>query len=174
MVASNETIIGRISAVFGVKGWVKVHSFTEPMDNILGYKRWTLSLNGVRRQYDVLEGRPQGRGLVARLRGVDDRDQAQALCGAEILIGREELPDLPEGEYYWYQLEGLVVTTVNGQRLGVVDHLMETGANDVLVVRGDAQSVDQRERLIPYLPEQVVTEINLTEGSLIVDWDPDF
>jgi 16S rRNA processing protein RimM len=84
------------------------------------------------------------------------------------------LPELPSGEYYWYQLEGLDVFTVSGECLGKVHHLMETGSNDVVVVRATSGSIDQRERLIPYLPDQVVQQVDLDQGRMVVDWDPEF
>ena len=170
-----ETVLGRVTSVFGVKGWVKVYSYTDPMDNLLDYKGWQLRFpDGRRQQVKLVEGKRHGPGLVARIVGIDDRDQARALCGAEIVVPTSSLPPLPEGEYYWHQLEGLRVETLDGQSLGEVDHLMETGSNDVLVVRADAQSIDDRERLIPYLPGQVIKKVDLAAGRLVVDWDAEF
>ena len=110
--------------------------------------------------------------------GIDDRDLAAQYTAADIAVERELLPELDDGEYYWSQLEGLVVfSQFDGgerQRLGVISKLMETGANDVLVVVADAQSIDQRERLIPYVPEQFVLSVDLEAGEMLVDWDPEF
>ncbi len=159
--------LGRISGLYGVRGWVKVYSDTRPRENILGYSPWYLLQNGQWRVHHVLAGRPQGKTLVAQLEGCDDRDQARLLLGATVAVRRHQLGDDDEG-YLWADLEGLEVVTTGGSRLGVVDHLMETGSNDVLVVRGE------RERLIPWLPEQVVREVLLDEGRILVDWDPDF
>lgn len=171
---SQETVIGRLTSVFGVKGWLKVYSYTDPVEGILNYRHWTLELDGKRMPAELEEGRRQGRGIVVRLKGIDDRELASTYCGAEVKVPTELLPPLPEGEYYWYQLEGLDVFTVEGECLGTVHHLIETGSNDVLVVRSTVTSIDQRERLIPYLPDQVVTEVNLPEKRLVVDWDPEF
>jgi len=171
----DELVLGRITSAFGVQGWVKVYSYTDPMENVLDYRKWTLRLkDGTRREVVLEKGRRQGPGLVARLRGVSDREQALALANAEIVIPANSLPELEPGEYYWHQLEGLRVETVDGLQLGHVDHLFETGSNDVLVVRGDADSCDQRQRLIPYLPEQVIQQIDLEGRRLVVDWDPEF
>ncbi len=171
----DELVLGRITSAFGVQGWVKVYSYTDPMENVLDYRKWTLRLkDGTRREVVLEKGRRQGPGLVARLRGVSDREQALALANAEIVIPASSLPELEPGEYYWHQLEGLRVETADGLRLGYVDHLFETGSNDVLVVKGDADSYDQRQRLIPYLPEQVIQQIDLEGGRLVVDWDPEF
>ena len=144
-------VMGRITAVYGIKGWVKVYSFTSPMTNILKYRQWRLRYPDGRQQTVQLDdGRAHGKGLIALLGKAIDRNQAERYIGAEILVDRRELPTAAEGEYYWYQLEGLTV------------------------VRGASGSIDRRERLIPWLEEQVVTEVNLLEGFIRVDWDPEF
>ncbi|MDK9559324.1 ribosome maturation factor RimM [Marinobacter sp. M216] len=171
---SQETVIGRITSVFGVKGWLKVYSYTDPKEGILNYRDWTLDLDGKRVPAKLEEGRRQGQGIVVRLKGIDDRDVALKYCGADVKVGTDELPDLPEGEFYWFQLEGLDVFTVEGACLGTVHHLIETGSNDVLVVHASAGSIDQRERLIPYLPDQVMREVDLAAARMVVDWDPEF
>ena len=171
---SQETVIGQITSVFGVKGWLKVFSYTDPKDGILDYRNWTLVHNGQRIPARLEEGRRQGQGIVVRLKGIDDRGLARTYCGADITVPMAELPDLPEGEFYWHQLEGLTVFTTDKECLGRVDHLIGTGSNDVLIVRATDESIDQRERLIPYLPEQVVKNVNLTESAMTVDWDPEF
>lgn len=171
---SQETVIGRITSVFGVKGWLKVFSYTDPKDGILNYRDWTLLLDGKRIPIRLEEGRRQGQGIVVRLKGIDDREVARTYCGAEIRVPTEQLPELPEGEFYWHQLEGLDVFTVEGECLGKVHHLLETGSNDVLVVHATAGSIDQRERLIPYLPDQMVQQVDLKGSRMVVDWDPEF
>ena len=92
----------------------------------------------------------------------------------DIAIESSLLPALGEGDFYWSQLEKLEVLTESGVKLGKVSHLIATGANDVLVVKGQEGSVDRKERLIPYLPDQVIKDINLEEGTIRVDWDPEF
>ncbi|PSF10644.1 ribosome maturation factor RimM [Marinobacter fuscus] len=171
---SQETVIGRITSVFGVKGWLKVFSYTDPKEGILDYRDWTLLLDGKRIPIKLEDGRRQGQGIVVRLKGIDDRDLARSYCGAEIRVPTEQLPELPEGEFYWHQLEGLEVITIGGECLGKVHHLLETGSNDVLVVRATPASIDQRERLIPYLPDQVVRDVDLPASRLVVEWDPEF
>jgi 16S rRNA processing protein RimM len=129
------------------------------------------------KQVEIDEARPHGKSYIAHIKGVDDRDQAALYTGVEIAVESSQLPALEDGEYYWRDLEGLVVITEYGgreQRLGRVARLMETGANDVLVVAADEQSIDQRERLIPYLPGQFVKVVDLAGGELRVDWDPEF
>ena len=166
--ASELVTVGRISGLFGVKGWVKIYSFTDPRENILRYNPWYISSNGEWREMKPAEGQRHGKGVIARLESCEDRDTASALVGAEIALRREQLPALDEGEYYWSDLVGLKVVTTEGIDLGVVDHLLETGSNDVLVVKGD------RERLVPYIREQVVTHIDLEKRIIEVDWDPEF
>jgi 16S rRNA processing protein RimM len=159
--------MGRIVGVFGVEGWVKVESFSEPRTNLGRYRPWHVVHGGQDRRIDQPVLKPHGKGLVARLDGIDDRDAAAALIGAEILVPRERLPKAKRGEFYWADLEGLAVRTVSGVDLGVVSHLVATGANDVLVVRGD------RERLVPYIPD-VVRRVDPGAGLIEVDWDPEF
>jgi len=176
LVANDQdvTIVGKITTAFGIKGWVKVYSFTEPMKNILNYKRWLLKVNGQWKAYQLRDGKPQGKGLVAALQGVDDRDEALALSQVEIAIPSDELPQLENDEFYWFQLEGLKVVTLNGQLLGKVSHLFNSGApHDVLTVKGCEGSVDQQERLIPYV-EQTVKNVDLEAGEIQVDWEADY
>jgi 16S rRNA processing protein RimM len=161
-------VMGRIVGVFGVEGWVKVESYAEPRENLGRYRPWNVELGGAQ----VLEvARPKvaahGRGLIAKLDGVSDRDAAAALIGAEIRIARDRLPKAKAGEYYWADLEGLTVRTVAGVELGTVSHLVATGANDVIVVRGD------RERWVPYTAD-VVLRVDSSAGFIEVDWDPEF
>lgn len=165
---SRRVVIGRIAAAFGVKGWVKLQSWTEPLEKIIEYRSWLLERGGRWREWQVAEGRRHGKGVIARLEGVTDRDQAATLAGANIAILREQLPALHAGQYYWADLLGLEVRLENGRSLGRVYGLMATGANDVLVVRGD------RERLIPFIREQVVKQVDFGTQVIRVDWDPDF
>lgn len=159
-------ILGRISGLFGVKGWVKIFSETEPQDAILSYSPWLLGAE--REQRQVLEGHRHGKALVARLAGCANRDEAASLVGMDIAVGRQQLPTLSEDEFYWVDLEGLVVETLAGAALGTLDHLFSTPGNDVMVVKGD------RERLIPFLWENVVKDVDLVARRIRVDWDPDF
>jgi len=122
----------------------------------------------------VVQGSRQGKGLVVQLKGVDDRTAAEALAQADILMPKESLPELSDDEYYWHELEGLTVFTQSGERLGQVSYLFETGANDVMVVRGDNDAIDKRERLLPFLLDDVIVEISLEDGRMVVDWDPEF
>lgn len=169
---------GKITGAYGIKGWVKVHSFTDPPENLLDYDAWGLTPPGADgkqeqvpdalRQIKPLAGRMQGKALVAQLQGVADRTAAEGLRGSAIWIAEHVLPGLEDGDYYWRDLLGLrVVTEYEGQTLllGEVDHLLETGANDVLVLRPCAGSIDERQRLVPYLPEAVVVSVEPHNGD---------
>lgn len=174
MSASAETIMGKVTSVYGVKGWVKVFSYTQPKENLLKYKIWSLRKQGREQVVKVLSSKVHGNGLVAQIEGYNDRDQAKLLADSLISITVDQLPELEGDDFYWHQLEGLQVSTVAGQLLGKVHHMMETGSNDVLVVRKCSGSLDGKERLIPYLPEQVVVSVDLEKQEIVVDWDPEF
>ena len=166
-------VLGKITSVHGVRGEVKIYSFTDPIDNLLGYPAWTLKRDGEVKQVELVSGRLQGKILVAKLKGLDDREVARTFAGFDICVPRALLPDLDDGEYYWHQLEGLKVIDLQGQLLGRLDHLLETGSNDVMVVKPCAGSLDDRERLLPYT-EQCVQKVDLAAGEMRVDWDADF
>ena len=161
-------ILGRVSGVFGVKGWLKVQSYTEPRDNIVGFGAWTLRMNGVDHAFDVEEGHSHAGSVVAKLHGLDDRDRARDWVGADIVVQREQLPKIAAGELYWTDLEGLEVRTTTGTVLGTVDHLLATGGNDVLVLDSSPRL------LIPFVAGDVVKEVDLTAGLIVVDWSPDY
>jgi 16S rRNA processing protein RimM len=171
--ASAELVVGKITGCYGIKGWVKVHSYTDPVENFLGFGRWVLRRRGVFEPIAFDAGRRQGRGLVAHIAGVDDRTLAESYKGLEVAVPTDSLPQLEEGDYYWSQLQGLQVWCQDGDEqvlLGTVDYLIETGANDVLVVKASPDSIDEEERLIPYLPGDVVTRVDLEEARIEVDW----
>ncbi|MCW8196300.1 ribosome maturation factor RimM [Proteobacteria bacterium 005FR1] len=169
--------VGRIGAVHGVRGWVKIQSFTQPPEQIFAYQPWWLKLPQGEQPVKVTASEVHGNKLVAQLAGLEDREEARRYAQVEILVDVTLFPELEAGEYYWHQLEGLrVFSEYEGHRsdLGCVVRLLETGANDVLVVRGDRNSIDKRERLIPYLPEHTIKRVNLAASEIVVDWDPDF
>ena len=180
----DPVVVGRITTVHGVKGWVKVYSFTEQAESIFEYPPWWLKTAEGWREIEIDEYRATSKGLLAHIVGIDDRDVARQFCQKDIAVEKSQFPELAKNEFYWHQLQGLRVITCQGQTenldlgregldLGVVTGLMETGANDVLMVKGDSKSLDQAERLIPYT-EQFVLNIDLDAGVLKVDWDPEF
>ena len=171
---SDWVVVGKLLSPFGVKGWLKLYSHTQPIENIVEYSPLWMRRGDSWQPIELEHVQRHGKGLVAKVKGCDNRDQAPAFTGCELAIKREQLPALEPGDYYWSQLEGLQVITSEGENLGQVDHLLETGSNDVLVVKPTPDSIDQQERLIPYLWEDVVTGVDLAAGRMTVDWDKDF
>jgi len=169
MSSSEEPLIvmGKMSSPFGVKGWVKVTSYTDPPEGILNYKDWLLVKNGATDNYSIAQGKPHGKFVVVKFDGIDDRDEAALLTHAEIQVSRSQMPKSDE-EFYWADLIGLQVQNKDAVDFGVVESLMETGANDVLVVKGD------RERLIPWIAEDVILTVDIDNSLITVDWDPEF
>lgn len=157
--------LGHISGVHGLKGWVKVFSHTEPREAILDYQPWRLGDQD--REVRVTRGQRHGKTVIAVLPGVETPEAARALVGQEIRVPRDALPDNEQGSWYWADLLGLEVSNLDGERLGTVRQMIETGAHDVMVLDGD------RERLVPFVPEQIVRDVDLQEGTIRVDWHAD-
>lgn len=160
-------VLGQVSGVFGVKGWVKVRSHTDPREAILDYPNWMLKRGDAWQSVVLEDGQPHGKSVIAKLENTNDRDAAAALIGVDIAVPREDLPATGMGEYYWADLEGLKVVRRDGRTLGTVTALMATGANDVLVVDGD------REMLIPFVMGEVILEVDLAAGVISVEWEWD-
>jgi 16S rRNA processing protein RimM len=171
---NRRILIGRIHGAFGVRGEVKLESFTDPRSAVLRYQPWTLR-DARQREHEVAgaRGRETAKGVVASLPGVDDRDAAEALRGAELWVPRSALPPPRPGEYYWVDLEGLRVVNIEGADFGTVSHLFATGANDVLVVQGGT-SGNGRERMLPFVQPEVIRKVDFEAGVITVDWDADF
>ena len=165
--APEPIVLGRISGVFGVKGWVKVYSYTEPREAVLGYKGWLLGQEGQWQPATVAEGQRHGKSVVVRIDGFEDRDQAAKLVGTQIGVLREELPETEDGHYYWSDLEGLKVVRTDGSELGKLAYMLETGAHDVMVIEGD------EERLVPFVKDEIVVDVDLAAGVITVDWEWD-
>ncbi len=165
--SQRPVILGRIAGLYGVRGWIKVYSYTEPREAVLEHKQWLLGQRGSWRTCNLLEGKRHGKGVIARIEGVDDRDTAADYIGFDIGVPREALPDTEPGEFYWTDLEGLRVVHRDGRDLGKVAYLLETGANDVLVTEGE------QERLIPFVMNNVILDVDLAAGVITVDWEWD-
>ena len=159
--------MGRITGLFGVRGWVKVYSYTEPREAVLNYDRWLLGRKDGWQEATVAEGQRHGKTIIARLDGYVDRDQAAGLVGADIGVPREAMPETEGDQYYWSDLEGLKVLHRDGTELGQLAYLLETGAHDVMVVQGE------QERLIPFVLDEVVLGVDLDKGEIEVDWEWD-
>lgn len=175
--SGSPVVVGEITSVYGVKGWVKVRSFMQEPAEIFQFENWLLADKSRVRPWSVAvvdAYRLHGKGFVAHIKGCDDRDSAAAYAQLEIAVGKDSLPDLADDEVYWADLEGLLVFNLKDEALGVVECLMETGANAVLVVKPCEGSADQQERLIPYVPGPVVKQVSLDERRIIVDWELDY
>lgn len=171
----DHVLLGHITGAYGLKGWVKVHSDTHPRDNIVGYKVWWMGQHGSWKQFRVLQGRPQGKTIVAQLEGVDSPEAAHELVGATIAISRTAMPEPAPGEYYWADLVGMQVQTLEGVKIGPVNRLFETGANDVVVISDERDETEgSTEVLVPWLVPDVITDVDLTNRLITIDWDPDF
>ncbi len=164
----SPVIVGKLIGAHGVKGWLKVYSWTQPRENILRYNPWLIRQGGDWCSVEVIDGRKQGKSIVVSLDGVADRDEALAMRDVEVAIYREQLDVLESGEYYWSDLVGMQVRNLAGESLGEVTGLLETGADDVLVIRGDIK------RLVPFSQPQIVKSVDLDAGEIVVDWGLDY
>ncbi len=182
-------ILGKINAHHGIKGWLKVYSYTDPKQNILSYKKILLLKNSKTlaqkfeaqalevQKVELDTGRIQGKGVVAHIKGYDSRESAEELIGCTIAIEKAELETLAEDEYYWVDLIGLEVINQEGINLGKVVKIMPTGANDVLIVRHEVKEEIaglQEEYLIPYIMGKFILNVDLKAGNMQVDWGVDF
>ncbi|MHB1947091.1 MAG: ribosome maturation factor RimM [Gammaproteobacteria bacterium] len=158
-------IVGQIGATYGVRGWLKILSYTEEISNILDYNPWYLEDKTGWKPIQVEDGQNHGKGIIAKITGYNNPEDARLISGKKIAILRSQLPELSNNEYYWSDLKGLTVIDQHGVNLGKVIYLMATGANDVLVVKGT------KEHAIPYLPGKVVKSIDLAKGEMHVDWE---
>lgn len=165
---ANWVVIGRFGRPHGIKGFVTVHSFTEPRDNILRYTDWHAFINNQWQPVKALRVEIHNKAIVAQIDGYPERELASRLTNIEIAVNKEQLAQLEPGEYYWHQLIGMQVVNEKGDVFGQVTEVMPTGANDVLIVEGE------KRYLIPYLPDQFILNINDSERIITVDWDLDF
>ncbi len=178
--ASEKVILGRITGVYGVKGWLKVFSYTDPMESIVDYSPWYIRPENRSRspwkKVKLRAGKRHAKTVIAQLEHCNDRDEAQAYIGSEIAIEPAQLEQLRgKNQFYWHELTGLRVINQQGFELGIVKSLMETGANDVLVVASEEGAEKEGEEcLIPWVLQQTIISVDLAQGTIEVDWDPDF
>jgi 16S rRNA processing protein RimM len=167
LLPGSPVILGEVSGLFGVNGEVRVFDFSRRRGDILNFDPWMIGKDKAWQQVSVLKARHHQATLVAQLEGFSDRDVSRELIGATIAIRREQLPELDDGEYYWHQLEGLLVINESGDEFGIVEKMLETGANDVLVVRGSQQL------LIPYTSSTIIN-VDLLKRQIRVNWGLDY
>jgi 16S rRNA processing protein RimM len=158
--------LGHVSGFHGVSGWVKIYSLTEPREAIFDYQPWLLgeAFQATR----IVQGKKQGKYLIALLENVGSREEAEALLNQSIAVYRDQFPELPDTEYYWADLIGSTVSLLDGTEVGEIRSMLATGANDVMVVQGE------KEHLIPFVLGPYVTEVDLKAGRVVVNWDPEF
>jgi 16S rRNA processing protein RimM len=160
-------VVGRFGPPFGVKGWLNVISYTDPVTNLADYRPWFVERNGEWTRLTIDRLKPHRNGFVAQVDGIDDRDVALRYSGKSIGVEDGTLPDAGDDEFYWKDLIGLMVEDPAGTVLGEVSGLMETGANDVIVVRSTSGEV-----LIPFVRHVVLT-VDLERRRIVVDWQTD-
>lgn len=172
---NNRIIVGKLGSTYGIRGWLKVFSYTDNAESIFDYSPWYLNQKGKWVEHKVESWKRHGQGYVCKLAGLDVREDAQLLTNFEIAIDPAVLPELSEEEFYWRELFGMQVVTTKGYDLGVVTDMLETGSNDVLVVKANLKDAfGQKERLIPFLEEQVIIKVDREAQRIEVDWDPGF
>ncbi len=164
----NWIIVGRFGRPHGIKGFVTVHSFTEPYDNILRYTDWHAFIQNQWQPLKILNVQMQSKSIVAQVEGYPEREQVARLTNIDIAVCKDQLDKLESGEYYWHQLIGMNVVNTKGEAFGKVSEIIPTGSNDVLVVQGE------KRHLVPYLPGQFILDINTSQQLITVDWDMDF
>jgi 16S rRNA processing protein RimM len=168
-------VLGKFGAVYGINGWLKVNSYTEIPEGIFDYTPWQIQQQGNWRPVQISSWKRHSNGLIAKIDGVNDRDQAQLYVNIDIAVTPAALPKLEDGDYYWKDLMGMTVVTEAGYDLGEVVDMMETGSNDVIVVKANRNDAfGQKERLLPFLTDSVIKAVDKAQGRIIVDWDPEF
>ncbi|WP_049372778.1 ribosome maturation factor RimM [Haemophilus parainfluenzae] len=168
-------VVGKLGSTYGIRGWLRIYSSTEQAESIFDYKPWFLKIKGEWQPTELENWRHHNHEIIVKLKGVDDREAAQTLANVEIGVDLSVFPELEEGDYYWHDLIGCSVVNLEGYTMGTVTEMMETGSNDVLVVKANTKDAfGKQERLIPFLYEQVVKRVDLTTKTIEVDWDAGF
>lgn len=172
---TNPVVLGKIGSTYGIRGWLRVFSSTEESESIFDYQPWFIKQGSQWRHIELDGWKRHNQELVIKLKGIDDRDIAHALTNCEIVVDESQLPALSEGEYYWKDLMGCQIVTDQNYDLGKVIDMMETGSNDVMVIKANLKDAfGMKERLIPYLDGQVIKKVDLATKVITVDWDPSF
>ena len=164
---SRRVVLGQVGGAFGVQGWVRIQSYTDPPTNILKFGRWQLGRAGQWREVEVEDGKMTAKGVLAKLAGVETPEEARLVTGSEIAVERDQLPAAAPGEYYWSDLEGLAAFGQNGQSLGRIEEFRATPAGTVVVIRGE------RQHWVPFVKERIVS-VDLDAGRVVLDWDADW
>ncbi|OGO93755.1 MAG: hypothetical protein A3F10_06165 [Coxiella sp. RIFCSPHIGHO2_12_FULL_42_15] len=164
----HPVIVGKFGGTHGVHGWIKVLSFTQPAENIQKYLHWFVKVKGQWQPLHIEAQKTHGETLLIKIKDINTPEEVRRYTNCLIGIEQNQLPTLPEGEYYWSQLIGLTVITTDGRVLGKIDYLFATGANDIIVVKDR----DHQEHLLPYI-NNVIKSVDLAKAEMHVDWDID-
>ncbi len=164
----NPIVMGRIGQAYGIKGWVKIQSFSDPTENIANYQPWYLAHPNGYQAINILQFKAHGKGYVAQIEGCDDRTQAQQYTNLDIVVDKQQLPKLADDDYYLFELEGMDVLNLDDVKLGTVSQILPTGANDVLVIEGEKQ------HLVPMVDDLYLKNVDKKQQRITVDWDPEF
>lgn len=172
---TNPIILGKLGAAYGIRGWLKVFSSTEQAESIFDYQPWFIQRSGQWQHIEIEDWKHHNKDIIVKLNGVDDRDAATLLTNFEITVDSTQLPKLDNNEYYWKDLMGCHVVTLDGYDLGTIIDMMETGSNDVIVIKANLKDAfGLKERLVPFLDGQVIKKVDLKSKLIEVDWDPGF
>ncbi|EMT0557716.1 ribosome maturation factor RimM [Providencia stuartii] len=172
---TNPIVLGKLGAAYGIRGWLKVFSSTEHAESIFDYQPWFIQRSGQWQHIELEDWKHHNKDIILKLKGVDDRDAATLLTNFEIVVDSAQLPELDNNEYYWKDLIGCQVVTLQGYNLGTITDMMETGSNDVIVIKANLKDAfGIKERLVPFLDGQVIKKVDLKSKLIEVDWDPGF
>lgn len=163
--SDKKLVIGRFGKTHGLKGWLRIYSVTSPIENILQYQPWQIIENGHYIELKVTDTREHSESFLVHIEGYDTPESAKGLIGQAVFMDQEQLPTLSPDQYYWSDLEGLSVYNVHGALIGEVDYLMEAGACDVMVIKGD-----KKEILIPFDKQHVIKSVDLKQRKIVVDY----
>ena len=168
-------VLGKMGSTYGIRGWLRVFSSTENAESIFDYQPWFIQRAGQWQLVELEDWKRHSQDLIIKVKGVDDRDAANLLTNCEIQVDSEQLPPLVGDDYYWKDLMGCQVVTTSGYELGKVIDMMETGSNDVMVVRANLKDAfGMKERLVPFLHGQVIKKVDLAAKIIEAEWDPGF
>ena len=167
--------VGKLGSTYGIRGWLRIYSSTDQAESIFDYQPWFLKIKGQWQPTELENWRHHNHELIVKLKGLDDREAAQILSNVENALDLSVFPQLEEGDYYWHDLIGCAVVNLEGYAMGTVTEMMETGSNDVLVVKANVKDAfGKQDRLIPFLYEQVVKRVDPATKTITVDWDAGF
>ncbi|MGE4801835.1 ribosome maturation factor RimM [Yersinia hibernica] len=174
-VPEQPIVLGKMGSTYGIRGWLRVFSSTENAESIFDYQPWFIQQGGKWQHVELEDWKRHSQDLIIKVKGVDDRDAANLLTNCEIIVDSKQLPELEEDDYYWKDLMGCQVVTTTGYELGKIIDMMETGSNDVMVVKANLKDAfGMKERLVPFLHGQVIKNVDLSAQRVEVDWDPGF